>query len=88
MLPSLGSTPTLLLWGEQDAVHPVSYGQLCRDDIPGAQFVTVSGGSHLLPTRAPQRVAEELSAFFPDALSATRAVPDDEPDEALETAES
>lgn len=69
VLPALATTPTLLLWGAVDAIHPVSYGLRCRDDLPTAQWVTVSGGSHLLPTRCPQRVAEELAAFVSDALA-------------------
>jgi len=84
LLPALDQTPTLLLWGEKDKIHPLSYGKLCHDDLPGSQWVTVSGGSHLLPTRRPQRVAEELSAFFPDALAVTRPAPDGD----LETADS
>lgn len=63
ILPSLGDIPTLLLWGEKDAIHPVAQGKMCADDIPGARWVPISGGGHLLPTRAPQRVAEELAAF-------------------------
>jgi pimeloyl-ACP methyl ester carboxylesterase len=84
VLPTLGSLPTLLLWGEKDPIHLLSYGQLCHDDIPGSQWVTVSGGGHLLPTRAPSRVAEELSAFFSDAV----AVPREELDDDLESADS
>lgn len=82
VLPALGEIPTLLLWGEQDPIHPLSYGQLCRDDLPHAQWVTVSGGGHLLPTRAPQRVAEELAAFFADALATSRPYEEDPPEAA------
>ncbi len=63
-LPGLAGTPTLLLWGERDPVHPLSYGKLCADEIPDVRWVPVSGGGHLLPTRMPQRVAEELEAFL------------------------
>ncbi|MGH3744379.1 MAG: alpha/beta fold hydrolase [Mycobacteriales bacterium] len=81
VLPALDDVPTLLLWGEKDPIHPLSYGQLCRDDLPSAQWVTVSGGGHLLPTRAPQRVAEELTAFFAEAVTTTRTYEEDLPDE-------
>jgi pimeloyl-ACP methyl ester carboxylesterase len=64
VLPALVDTPTLLLWGENDPVHPESYGRMCADDIPGSRWVPVSGCGHLLPTRMPQRVAEELAAFL------------------------
>lgn len=81
VLPALADIPTLLLWGEKDPIHPLSYGQLCRDDLPAAQWVTVSGGGHLLPTRAPQRVVEELTAFFAEALTTVRSYDEDLPDE-------
>lgn len=64
LLPTLADIPTLLLWGEADPIHPLSYGRMCADELPGASWVPVSGGGHLLPTRMPQRVAEELAAFF------------------------
>jgi 2-hydroxymuconate-semialdehyde hydrolase len=72
-LPLLGDIPTLLIWGEKDPVHPLSYGKLCADEIPGARWVPVSGGGHLLPTRMPQRVAEELSAFLEENAEAQPA---------------
>lgn len=70
-LPTLADIPTLLLWGEGDPIHPVSYGRMCADDIPGASWVPVSGGGHLLPTRMPQRVAEELAAFLAESGQAS-----------------
>jgi pimeloyl-ACP methyl ester carboxylesterase len=74
-LPTLGDIPTLLMWGENDPVHPLSYGKLCADEIPGVRWVPVSGGGHLLPTRMPQRVAEELCGLL-DETAAKPALDD------------
>lgn len=66
-LPMLGRTPTLVLWGESDPIHPLSYGHRVAASIPGSTWVPVAGGGHLLPSRMPQRVAEELRAFLAEA---------------------
>ncbi|MBA2530143.1 MAG: alpha/beta hydrolase, partial [Euzebyales bacterium] len=55
--------PTLVLWGEDDAVHTTAYGRRLAGELPGAAWVPVTGAGHLLPTERPERVAEELAAF-------------------------
>lgn len=40
--------PTLVLWGKQDGLIPVSYAQDFQDGIPGCQVRILDGASHLL----------------------------------------
>lgn len=63
-LALIAGLPTLVLWGEEDPIHSVAYGRRVAAAIPGSTWVPVAGGGHLLPLRAPQRVAEELHAFL------------------------
>lgn len=56
--------PTLVMWGAEDRVHNLSYGRRVAGEIPSAAWVPVSGAGHLLPEERPERVAEELVAFY------------------------
>jgi pimeloyl-ACP methyl ester carboxylesterase len=44
----LGSivAPTLLLWGDQDAISPLAVGTRLKDCLPHAELVVVKGGDH------------------------------------------
>jgi pimeloyl-ACP methyl ester carboxylesterase len=46
LLGRLKDLPTLLLWGEQDGVIPVSAGEAYRDAIQGAKLETISNSGH------------------------------------------
>jgi pimeloyl-ACP methyl ester carboxylesterase len=55
--------PVLLLWGAQDNVTPPALGDRLRDEIPGAQFVTIANAGHLLLEDAPTEVGRRLAEF-------------------------
>ena len=55
--------PVLLLWGEQDNVTPPALGERLRDEIPGAQLVTIPNAGHLLLEDAPAEVGRRLAEF-------------------------
>lgn len=55
--------PVLLLWGEQDKVTPPTLGERLRDEIPGAQFVTIPNAGHMLLEDAPGEVAKRVADF-------------------------
>jgi poly(3-hydroxyoctanoate) depolymerase len=38
--------PTLLLWGDDDPISPVSVGQALASLLPNAQLVVIPGGTH------------------------------------------
>ena len=67
--------PTLLLWGEQDRMIPVSNAQDYLKAIPQAQLVRLTGLGHLPFEEAPDEALVPLRAFLarPLADAASRA---------------
>jgi len=55
--------PTLVVWGDQDAILPLSDQQALAAAIPGARLVVYPGAGHIFYWEEPQRVAAELAAF-------------------------
>lgn len=58
------TVPTKIVWGAQDRWQPVSYAHRLAADIPDAQLAVVDGAGHFITEDAPQRVAEEITAFL------------------------
>lgn len=56
--------PTLLLWGERDALYDLSAAERLRHAIPNAQLVTLAGAGHLLPIERPEENAQLIRRFF------------------------
>jgi pimeloyl-ACP methyl ester carboxylesterase len=56
--------PTLIVWGEQDQVTPLTLGKRLARDIPGARLEVVPGAGHLILDDAPDRVGEVLAGFI------------------------
>ena len=46
-----------------------AYGRRLAAEAPGAVWVPVAGGGHLLPEQCPERVAEEVAAFVGEAVT-------------------
>jgi pimeloyl-ACP methyl ester carboxylesterase len=42
------TTPTLLIYGDQDHATPPRYGQLLHNAIPGSRLETLSGAGHFV----------------------------------------
>lgn len=57
------TTPTLIVWGEQDAILPFNSVERYRDAIPGSDLVTLPGCGHLVECEVPDRVAELILGF-------------------------
>lgn len=55
--------PTLIIWGDQDAIHPRSEQDTLAAAIGGAQLVVYSGAGHALHWEEPERFAADLVAF-------------------------
>ncbi len=55
--------PTLLIWGERDAIVPQSIGQRLQRNIPGSRLEVVPGAGHLILDDAPARVAQLVADF-------------------------
>jgi pimeloyl-ACP methyl ester carboxylesterase len=55
--------PTLLIWGEQDQVTPLSLGQRLQREIPNARLETVANAGHLILDDAPGVVGRLVADF-------------------------
>jgi pimeloyl-ACP methyl ester carboxylesterase len=55
--------PTLVLWGEEDQVTPISDGKFIKSKLPGAKFVSFRGQGHKLPYKKPAEIAQEIEKW-------------------------
>jgi pimeloyl-ACP methyl ester carboxylesterase len=58
------AAPTLLMWGEQDAMIPVANAQDYLKAVPNARLVTLPGVGHLPHEEAPAASLPALQAFL------------------------
>ncbi len=56
--------PTLIIWGKQDAVSPVSAGDAYREAIAGARLVTFDQCGHRPEIEKPADFIREVDAFL------------------------
>jgi pimeloyl-ACP methyl ester carboxylesterase len=67
--PALGhwlhrvKAPTLVLWGEQDAIAPPAYGERLAAALPQARFTKIAAAGHYPPVEQPQAVADAILRF-------------------------
>jgi pimeloyl-ACP methyl ester carboxylesterase len=57
-------TPTLVVWGAQDKLFPLAYGEAYARAIPGAKLVTIDRCGHLPPVEQPERFAQAVLEFL------------------------
>lgn len=55
--------PTLVLWGKEDKMVPVSDGEWVKEQM-GAKLVLFEGQGHKLPYELPEKVAKEIDVWF------------------------
>jgi len=55
--------PTHLLWGEQDGIVSVAYGEAWKAEIPGATMETIRNAGHYPHWEQPDRFASRVHAF-------------------------
>ena len=58
------SVPTLLVFGEEDAIIPPTPIQVLQQGIPGARLETISGAGHLPNLEEPKKFNNVLSDFL------------------------
>ena len=58
------TTPTLVLWGEQDGWLVPEFGRRLAGAIPSARLAPVPDAGHFIPEDQPGPVAEALTFFF------------------------
>lgn len=66
--------PTLILWGAEDPIIPVSHGESAAELMPGSRLVIIDGVGHYPHCESPARFIDVLSDFMasthPASLSA------------------
>lgn len=62
LLPKI-QQPTLLLWGDQDNVTPVSDAHFAHSIIPKSEIVVLDGYGHSLQIQAPSEVSDRIVHF-------------------------
>jgi pimeloyl-ACP methyl ester carboxylesterase len=58
--------PTLIIWGDQDAVLPRSDQEKLASTIASSQLVVYPGNGHALYWEKPDRIASDIVAFIKD----------------------
>lgn len=58
------TAPTLVLWGRQDGLVPLAYGERWRERIPGARLVVIEECGHLPPIEKPSAFADAVLGFL------------------------
>ena len=58
------TAPTLVVWGADDRLIPLPYGEAYARGIPGAKLVTLEGCGHLPPFEQPDRFADVVLDFL------------------------
>lgn len=58
------TTPTLILWGEDDRWIPMSRGRRLHELIPGSRFVPIPDSDHLMQEDAPEAIVAALLPFL------------------------
>lgn len=57
------SMPTLIIWGNQDDIIPVSHAHAASEAIPHCRLVIIEGVGHFPQIEAPERVVSALIDF-------------------------
>lgn len=63
-LAPLANTPVLILWGEEDALIPVSAARWFKKAIPQAKLILYPAIGHVPQEEAPDRSAADVRAFL------------------------
>jgi pimeloyl-ACP methyl ester carboxylesterase len=56
--------PTMLLWGENDRIIPVSHAHAAHKEMPGSRLEIIKGAGHSVQLEKPERVSELMLDFL------------------------
>ena len=65
LLPAI-ATPTLLVWGRQDGIVPISSCELYQQGIPNAQVAVIEDCGHMPEMEKPEEFAKAVIEFLRD----------------------
>ncbi|WP_261663815.1 alpha/beta fold hydrolase [Deinococcus sp. Marseille-Q6407] len=63
MLPAI-QLPTLVIWGERDALVPPDLGRALADALPNGHYVEIPHAGHVVMVDAPDRFNREVLKFL------------------------
>lgn len=66
--------PTLIVWGDNDAIIPVDHAYTAHAAIPGSRLVILEGIGHFPHVEAPEQFLEVLVEFLGSTVAAGQAV--------------
>ncbi len=64
--------PTLVIWGEQDKLLPLSLGERFAKEIPGAKLAIIPNSGHVPQVESPQKFNEVLLGFLEQTATLTK----------------
>lgn len=64
LLPRLKRLPTLIVWGRQDPIVPLSAGQLYHDSIPGSRLAVIDNCGHRPEVEKPDEFVRLVKEFL------------------------
>lgn len=56
--------PTLIMWGDRDAVIPVAHAYAAHELMPGSRLEIIEGAGHFVPVEQPDVIAGLLGEFL------------------------
>jgi len=56
--------PTMIIWGDRDAVIPVEHAHIAHELIPGSRLEIVEGAGHFLPFERPELIDRLVRDFI------------------------
>jgi len=66
LLRRLKTLPTLIVWGREDAIVPVSVGEVYQASIQGSRLTLLDSCGHRPELEVPDDLAELVRQFFSD----------------------
>jgi pimeloyl-ACP methyl ester carboxylesterase len=63
-LEGIADLPTLLVWGSEDKVVPLSAGEVYKASIPGAKLAMLQGTGHRPEIERPAEFVEQVQNFL------------------------
>ena len=67
--------PTLIMWGEDDRIIPVSHAHVAHDAIEGSRLRILPGVGHFPQTEVPDQFVSELLEFLAETPAVARSGP-------------
>jgi pimeloyl-ACP methyl ester carboxylesterase len=63
--------PTLIVWGDRDAMIPVAHAHVAHQAIPGSRLEILNGSGHFLPMQDGDRLAALIADFVATTAAAS-----------------